>query len=180
MKKQKIQFAILVALLFLCIGGFLVLKNSSFEEEEASDPIFMTKIEKTNVTALSVAGQKEYSFIKEGEEWIEENMPQEDIKETAVDTLLTTLCSLSTNEKVILAADDLSEYGLDEPVFTVTVTHDDQETVILIGDKNALLNKYFAKRKDSDEIYLISYYSVSSLMKEAEDFIEEPETETTE
>ena len=178
MKKQKIQFIVLALLLVLCAGGYFILKNTDLEKEEVSNTVAVTKIEKESVTGLSVSGEFSYSFVKDGEEWIEESIPGEDIKETAVDTLLTTLCALNTDEKIITAPDDLSEYGLDAPVFTVTIKHEDQETVILIGNENEILSKYFASVQGSDQVYLISAYSVSSLRKDIETFIEEPEAET--
>ena len=49
---------------------------------------------------------------------------------------------------------DLSEYGLEAPSNTITLTTGDGTTTLLIGNKNDMLSQYYVKTDQSDSIYL--------------------------
>ena len=179
MKKQKIQFIVLAVLIIICIGGYFVIKNTQFEQEEESTEVVLTSIDAETVTSLTVTGSYNYSMEKSGEEWIETSIPDENIDESKIEDIINDLCSLTTVETVVEAPENLEEYGLAEPVLTATLTQEDgTQTVIYIGDRSELLAKYYSQVDGDDNVYLINYAIVSGMMKETEKFIAEEETET--
>ena len=75
------------------------------------------------------------------------------VKEDAVGTLVTTAAQLTADQE-IRDYEDLSEYGLETPSNTITLTTGDGTTTLLIGNKNDMLSQYYVKTDQSDSIYL--------------------------
>jgi len=181
MKKQKIQFLLLMIILLLCIGGYMLIRNQDFETNETveNETVTVTEIDSKKVTALKVTGAHTYSLVKRGEEWIEESIPDEDIDEGTVDSLISMLCSMNTTNTVIETPADLTQYGLEEPVITAALLLEDgSETAIHFGDYSDLYLKYYAKVDGDDNVYLVANSNCSRLMKDPEDFVAAQETET--
>ena len=68
-------------------------------------------------------------------------------------TLVTTAAQLTADQE-IRDYEDLSEYGLETPSNTITLTTGDGTTTLLIGNKNDMLSRYYVKTDQSDSIYL--------------------------
>ena len=68
---------------------------------------------------------------------------------------MTSAVSEITATKVIEAVDDLAEYGLDEPVCSITVTSGDAATTIDIGDETSLDGLRYVSVGDGN-VYLVS------------------------
>lgn len=80
-----------------------------------------------------------------------------DVDETILDTMVTDLTGIEV-EMVLTEVEDLSEYGLDEPVNEIVVTNADEKvTQIAIGDANETTGLYYICLNNvSDTVYCIS------------------------
>ncbi len=160
MKKQKKQLIALCILLLICIVAWVGLTkwNKSQEqkkqEEEEASKVMVTDITTEDVKAFSYQYNNEtLSFVKEDDTWYYEADKSIALDQDAVGTLVTTAAQLTADQE-IRDYEDLSEYGLETPSNTITLTTGDGTTTLLIGNKNDMLSQYYVKTDQSDSIYL--------------------------
>lgn len=98
------------------------------------------------------------------------------VKQDEVDSLLTTLSGLDTDD-FAEAVDDLGAYGLDTPQSTISAVRNDGTTATLhIGREEE--GKLYVKREDKDTIFRLFTSNVDRLIKKADTLkAEEPLTE---
>ena len=182
MKKQKIQILILLVLCIVCVGGYFIIRNHTFETEEETVSVDVTNFNMDDVTELIISGDHEVHLVKTDDAWTESSLPDETIKESTVNTLLNEIANITTTETVVEAPEDLSQYGLEEPFRTITaVLSDGTQVVIYAGNKSDLLSEYYIKVEGDDNVYLVSSNMVMDIFNvliKPEDFIDETETET--
>lgn len=160
MKKQKKQLIALCILLLVCIVAWVGLTkwNKSQEqkkqEEEEASKVTVTDIAVEDVNAFSYQYNNEtLSFVKEDGTWYYEADKSISLDQDAVETLVATAAQLIV-EQEIKDYEGLSEYGLETPSNTITLTTEDGTTTLLIGNKNDMLSQYYVKTDQSDSIYL--------------------------
>ena len=74
-------------------------------------------------------------------------------------------------KRVLENVDDLTEYGLDSPSNSVTVTTDDGTTKFNIGDENTSTNQYYIAKDDEDStVYVVSSSTVTPFMNSLYDY----------
>lgn len=95
---------------------------------------------------------------------------------TEVDTLLTTLSALDTDD-FAEATDDLAEYGLDTPQSTISAVLNDGTTATLhVGKEEE--GKLYVKRDDTNTVFRLFKSNVDRLIKKSETLkAEEPPVE---
>lgn len=160
MKKQKKQLIALCVLLLICIVAWVGLTkwNKSQEqkkqEEEEASKVMVTDVNTEDVNAFSYQYNNEtLSFVKEDDTWYYEADKSISLDQDTMETLIATTAQL-TAEQEIRDYEDLSEYGLETPSNTITLTTGDGTTTLLIGNKNDMLSQYYVKTDQSDSIYL--------------------------
>lgn len=160
MKKQKKQLIALCILLLICIVAWVGLTkwNKSQEqkkqEEEEASKVMVTDITTEDINAFSYQYNNEtLSFVKEDDTWYYEADKSVSLDQNTMETLVATAAQLTAEQK-IKDYEDLSEYGLETPSNTITLTTGDGTTTLLIGNKNDMLSQYYVKTDQSDSIYL--------------------------
>lgn len=160
MKKQKNQLIALCVLLLICIVAWVGLTkwNKSQEqkkqEEEEASKVMVTDVNTEDVNAFSYQYNNEtLSFVKEDDTWYYEADKSIALDQDAVETLVITAAQLTADQE-IRDYEDLSEYGLETPSNTITLTTGDGTTTLLIGNKNDMLSQYYVKTDQSNSIYL--------------------------
>ena len=103
MKKQKIQILILLVLCIVCVGGYFIIRNHTFETEEETVSVDVTNFNKDDVTELILSGDHEVHLVKTDDIWTENSLPDETIKESTVNTLLNEIANITTTETVVSA-----------------------------------------------------------------------------
>lgn len=98
------------------------------------------------------------------------------VKQTEVDSLLTTLSGLDTDDFAEIP-DDLGEYGLDMPESTISAVRNDGITATLhIGNEED--GKLYVKRDDADTVFRLFTSNVDRLIKKSDTLkAEEPPAE---
>ena len=101
------------------------------------------------------------------------------VKQTEIDSLLTTFSDLDTDD-FAEATDDLSEYGLDIPQSTISAVRNDGTTATLhIGKEED--GKLYVKRADTETVFRLFKSNVDRLLKKSDTLKAEdppPEVET--
>ncbi|MCG9127329.1 DUF4340 domain-containing protein [Candidatus Poribacteria bacterium] len=102
-----------------------------------------------------------------------------DVKQTEIDSLLTTLSELKTDD--FAEKKDLSEYGLDAPISSISASLNDGSTATLIVGKEEG-GKHYVKSNDNQTVFMLFKSNVDRLIKKSEtlkEVVTPPETEET-
>jgi len=102
------------------------------------------------------------------------------LDQNQISSLVNNIAGLAT-ESVVEEPENLSEYGLDNPVRTIKAEMKNGSNVIIyVGNQNDLTGDYYIRLEGDDRLYGISSYVVTAFDKDLEEFIEETTEETAE
>lgn len=196
MRKQKIQLVVLLAAFLLFALGFYAAKSISVREEEKerakeageytalsfeADDLVKLEIEREEGNLELDFHEGKWSFVKdinlEMEEKDEEKKTYE-VNTSAADEIRDMLANL-TSQNEIAAGEDESEYGLDKPAMTITVTLSDGAAhCVEVGSLNSMLQAYYIRVDHSDTLYTMSETDHDLLCKTDTDLAQEVSEES--
>jgi hypothetical protein len=167
MKKNKWKLpAAGLAALALLLGLYGILRATNAEKEEGeTEGEALTAMVSEDITELAVTvdGQ-EAVFVREDSEWKKSGEDGFPVNKDKLDTLAETFSGL-TADRELSDIEDLSEYGLDSPASTVSLTDAEGETVSFgIGDENSSNGKYYVNLNGSDTTVYLVDESFSSIL----------------
>lgn len=196
MRKQKIQLVVLLAAFLLFALGFYAAKRISAREEEKqkakeageytalsfdADDLVKLEIEREEGNLELDFHEGKWSFVKDIKLEMEEQDEEEktyEVNTSVADELRDTLANL-TSQNEIAAGEDESEYGLDKPAMTITVTlSDGAEHSLEIGSLNAVIQAYYIRVDHSDTLYTMSETDHDLLCKTDTDLAQEVSEES--
>lgn len=115
--------------------------------------------------------ETKYTFVRGEGTWVVKNEPYIELHQDMVESLCSAAASLSADASIEESAIDLVQYGLETPQSEVTLTLLDREDItFLIGDQTPSANGYYAKLKDSHDVYMISLATGSHFCKPLSSF----------
>lgn len=196
MRKQKIQLVVLLAAFLLFALGFYAAKSISAREEEKerakeageytalsfdADDLVKLEIEREEGNLELDFHEGKWSFVKDINLEMEEQKEEEkgyEVNASVADELRDTLANL-TSQNEIAAGEDESEYGLDKPAMTITVTlSDGAEHSVEVGSLNSMLQAYYIRVDHSDTLYTMSETDHDLLCKTDTDLAQEVSEES--
>lgn len=184
MKKKGLPLIIaLVCLFVLCAGYVCLIKyNDKQEKADGADTITVLNLKADDVSkiAYEIDGEK-VSFTKDADKWTLDSDASFEADADKVTSLISSITSMTATRK-IEDVSDLSEYGLDAPGQTVTLTDaDGNETTICWGSNNATTgDDYVHCTNDDKVVYTVASSVQSSLSSSVEDYRATEETTTEE
>lgn len=120
-KRNKTMLSLLVLLAVLLLAYFVIGKIQKNEKEEvAEEPVYVTEV-KDVVSIKYSDGTKEMSFVKNDDVWQYEADGTITLDQNLMESMVSTLSSIKA-EKEIRKPDALSDYGLEEPAYTIELT----------------------------------------------------------
>lgn len=153
MKRGKKLLILALVLLVVAGGAFAALKFVPDEEVEVSEDEVIFTLDAAALTKLSWTYEDEtISFDYDGENWSYAEDADFPLDPTRLNTMLSKLAEITTS-RTIEEADDLEQYGLEEPECTITVTTD-SETVISVGSETSLDGLRYITLGDGN-VYLV-------------------------
>lgn len=181
-KLKKQLFIMAVLLIFLLFGYFgakAISKKQNAEAESEAESYTVTDIDSDDVTSFSYyADGTLLEFVKEGDAWKYSGDDTLDLDESVVTTLLERSCSL-VSDTCIAEYESIAEYGLNEPVNTITITTEKGRVVILFGDENEFTGGIYMMLENDDNIYMTTSTVVSAYEANVDDLrVKEEETDT--
>lgn len=186
MKKQKIQMLVIVVILLLCVVAYFVATQYTKKQEqrdkdsETQGQVNLTIADPDEVDAFSyIADDTTYSYTKSGDTWTCENDTSLKMDADSIASLLDNLKKVTAAE-AIADYDSISDYGLDQPQNTITVTCGDETTTIDIGDYNEMLQEYYVKVSGDDKIYLVDSTIKDAFSKTPDTMVQQEESTETE
>lgn len=193
MKKTQKLLALLCALVVL-IGVYYGVVNYVKSSEEAALAETELLLDETASDIAGVAfttqeGEKA-AFTMSDDTWSLTSDTSFDVDESVLDSMVTDLTGIEVLE-TLTEIEDLSEYGLDDPINVITITKTDGSTIkIALGNENATTSMYYVYlNDDTDTVYCISTDLISTfdmslesmryVEEETEDAAEDTTTEDT-
>jgi hypothetical protein len=157
-KKKILPIAVLLAVLVVLLAAYLLLTAPQADEEEES-ALTIATVSVSDAVGLSWTNDdEEISLVLDDGVWKWAEDDSFPVDQSKVDTLLAAVSSL-TPDSVIDSADVISadEYGLDDPVRTVTVTAADGSALTYrIGGASPLSSSSLYTALDgTDDVYLL-------------------------
>lgn len=180
MDRQKKQLFLALGILVLLTAAWLGLRaftENAPEENEEEQSYAVSDFNAEKVTQVAYQGTDlQYTFQKQDDKWICTQEPSLEVSSEKVVSLINTLSQLEASQK-IERVDDLAQYGLAEPLSTVTVTADQESTVYTIGDRNSMTGQYYLRINEEPDIYTMDEQLIGTLQQQPADFAEEETTE---
>ena len=178
MKKKSVNLITAVGVLVVLSGAYVGVK-AYVAKQEAADT---ESAEEENPEIISIASadvksikfvidKKEVTFEKDGDSWVKSDETGFPVDQDKIDTLVSSLNSIKA-ERTLENVEDASEYELDQPDNTITVTTEDGETtVIQLGMENdSTSQEYIDLNEDSSTVYVVSNSTFSSFEGTLYDF----------
>lgn len=177
MKKKTVKLVSAVVVLgVLCAAyegvNFYVTSQEEKETEENDTSVDLVSMEADDITAVSfTADQNEVEFDKKDDSWTEKSDANFPVNQDTVDSAVKGVASLTADQE-ISDVEDMSQYDLDNPQNTITLTTADGDTSLQIGMESSN-NQYYVKKEDDDKnVYLVSSSSIEPFMGTLYDFAE--------
>ena len=152
--------------------NFYVTSQEEKETEENDTSVDLVSLEADDITAVSfTADQNEVEFDKKDDSWTEKSDANFPVNQDTVDSAVKGVASLTADQE-ISDVEDMSQYDLDNPQNTITLTTADGDTSLQIGMESSN-NQYYVKKEDDDKnVYLVSSSSIEPFMGTLYDFAE--------
>lgn len=177
MKKKTVKLVSAVVVLgVLCAAyegvNFYVTSQEEKETEENDTSVDLVSLEADDITAVSfTADQNKVEFDKKDDSWTEKSDANFPVNQDTVDSAVKGVASLTADQE-ISDVEDMSQYDLDNPQNTITLTTADGDTSLQIGMESSN-NQYYVKKEDDDKnVYLVSSSSIEPFMGTLYDFAE--------
>ena len=178
MKKKSVNLITAVGVLVVLSGAYVGVKTYVAKQEAADTE----SAEEENPEIISIASadvksikfvidKKEVTFEKDGDSWVKSDETGFPVDQDKIDTLVSSLNSIKA-ERTLENVEDASEYELDQPDNTITVTTEDgKTTVIQLGMENdSTSQEYIDLNEDSSTVYVVSNSTFSSFEGTLYDF----------
>lgn len=182
MQKQKKQLLVMVILLVIGILAYVGIRiyNEKQEEkkaaEEEENKITVTDMKSEDITGFSYQYEGELlEFEKEDGTWYYKGDKSIAMDQDQITSMLETAAGLGA-ETEVSDYETLSEYGLDTPANTITLTDGTETVTLLLGNKNEMLSQYYVKKKEEDTVYLVSVSLETIFGKSVSDLTEVEES----
>ena len=176
-KSTKLVSAVVV---LAVLGGVYVGLNTyvskeesteSSSEEESKTEVYSVKTD--DIKSLEfIIDKKDTVFEKKDDSWVKKDETAFPVNQTTLDSAASAIEKIEA-DRVLENVDDLTEYGLDSPSNSVTVTTDDGTTKFNIGDENTSTNQYYISKDDEDStVYVVAASTVTPFMNSLYDYAE--------
>lgn len=170
MKKNK-ALLILLGVLIVLLAAYFALKawnRQQAEKDEESDAVVVTQIDPAEIKAISYdIGDGERAFEKRDGTWIYTPDADFPLDQSVPETIAEDMGQLKADRELV-DGDELADYGLEEPDYTVTLTEADG-TVTEIRFGNTVDDYYYVSLDDSGTVYTVPSSAADNLSQSLND-----------
>ena len=179
MKKKSVNLVTAVGVLVILSGAYAGIKayvakqeEKETAESEESESAEIVSISADDIKSIKfLIDKQEVVFEKDGDSWVKADESAFPVSQDKVDALAASLKSI-TAARTLEDVENVSEYELDQPENTITVTTTDGDTtVIQIGMENSSTNQeYIDLNNDPSTVYVVESSTFQSFEGELYDF----------
>lgn len=167
-KKKKTQLIILCMIFVIVVIAFAALKiyqkNVPEEVEEETITYQILNADSSLVTEVGIITEEgTTNLIKENGSWKCLEDESVELDDSSVESFLEDICQLTSDTRID-NAEDMSQYGLDEPTISVTIQWDSNMYTIKLGDYNSMISSYYISVNDENTVYTADssvYYTLN-------------------
>lgn len=126
------------------------------------------------VTAFSLFKKGEPKFTIQTESvitWVMTQPVEARADITNADGMIKSLLELAVDEYIDVAPENLDDYGLENPGYTVSITINGEQQIMLIGRENITDNTFFAMMEGKNEVFSVDASTLTFLDNEAIDMV---------
>lgn len=184
MNKKKIgNLLLLLVVLIVFLIGYVELKNynqSKEKETEKTEAEKVVSVEASQINELTYTSNGEtLQFVKNDGEWKYAQDVNFRLDTSYIETIINTVSNLEAERKLEGNTDNLSEYGLDSPAYSINIKEEDgTEITLYIGDSNSISGNYYCYRKDDSTVYMIGTTLINNISYSLTNMELEEETTT--
>ena len=183
-KKTRNLLCLVAALIVLAVIYLAVTEMNRKAEEAADTSEALYDGDLSTITEVKVEKADEETPLfharKDGDAWVSLTDSSLEIDSEKVTSELYDLAELSSDQTVAESVEDMSEYGLDEPTATLTITDGAGTHIWYFGDKNSVTSQYYMYQDGETAILAVplnTYNTIISL-DEADLIVETEESES--
>ena len=153
-KLKKGPLILLGILVLLSVLYFALSTWNKKQDAKEDKTVKVTDLKTSGITGVSYdLGTGQMDFEKDADTWYYTEDKDFPLRQSYPETVAGAMGQLSADRE-LEDADALKEYGLDTPVYTITLT-DEEGTVTEIKVGNATGNDYYATVGDTGKVYTI-------------------------
>lgn len=158
------MLAVLLVLLAFYLGLLFYngRKAREKEKEEEVSVIHVTDTDAGTICSLTLnVGSGELIFEKQNDQWVYTPDPEFPLDQS-YPQMLAEIAGNITAERELTDPDDMGDYGLDEPVYTIRYTQENgAETVLFLGNMSG--DCYYAAIDEKATVYTVESSVIDSL-----------------
>ena len=159
--KRSRKMLLLLAVLAVFAGGYAVVSRISSQEtttvSEQVGSFALLDTQADGITAVSwTDGEETVAFERRDGAWVKTGDESFPVNQEALDALARRAAALTATRE-LTDVSERGDYGLDEPVFTLTVTVDGGGSIAIAqGDGTPFEDGYYVSVTGRDAIYTVS------------------------
>ena len=174
MKRAKRIYILLGVLAVACIGTFLVMHIEEKKEQIKNSNEIVLEVSSDSVTSLSWEYEDTELAFHKGDSWLYDEDEAFPVDEDKVTKLLSGFEAFGVSF-VIENVEDYAQYGLDEPVCSISLVTEDGSYEILLGDYSTMDSQRYVSIGDGN-VYLAAEDPFEDFEIELSDMIKQDET----
>lgn len=159
----------LLAVVLLLGATYFVTNNKknadNLESSSQSETIKVLNLNPDTIHEIVIEHQNErLVFLKKENKWMLTEPSNINYDQVLADGLPLSILYFTASKQITEKADDLAQYGLDNPSIISVKTSDGKSEILEIGKLTSSKDSYYFKNKDSDKIYIIDKTKVDSVL----------------
>ncbi len=173
MKRAKRIYVLLGILVVACIGTFLVMRIEEKKEQIKNSDEIVLEVSGDSVTSLSWEYEDTALAFHKGDSWLYDDDEAFPVDEDKVAELLSQFEAFGVSF-IIENVEDYAQYGLDEPVCTISLSTEEKSYEIQLGDYSAMDSQRYVSIGDGN-VYLAAEDPFEDFEIELSDMIKHDE-----
>lgn len=169
MKRIK-KLIILIVVFIIFIAIYMSTSYLNPKDDATDESVAVKEIDENSIKQISWEKDGEsITLVKKDDVWSYLNNESFAIDQSYPKSMLSAISNLKSSQ-VLSEAENLSEYGLDKPVFVISVLSDDDTTTTYsIGNMNETTNKYYLILNEDTSIYMVDSTLISAFNYKLDD-----------
>lgn len=173
MTKSTRNIIITAVVIALLVGGILILNAVDFSSDDnkaastaqPSYTIYSKDVsDLANVTVTT--DDTVIEAINSDGSWTIQGMDLADVDSSKVYTLVSTVSTISSRNKIEENVTDFAQYGLEKPSISVMISDKNGGAdALYIGDKSPTLGEYFIRMNSDTTVYTLYAYKVETILQ---------------
>ena len=182
MKKRKntmLTLVVILVVLLLCYFVIGKIQENQIENETVEETVYAVEVDDI-VSMKYTDGTSTMAFTKTDGTWIYDADAMVALEQSTIESMVSTFDTIVALH-VIEEPDELSDYGLEEPVYTIELQDSDGNVTKIYVGNQADSYYYYLTVGDKEVVYTVSSSVVSAMEFDIEELKEvEEETEESE